>query len=161
MILKNPIFIALATVLAVPVASTSEAAWSQSSVGDLSIFVTLQRFRIYAVHCSAEVPQLKPKFDGLMEDLNSRIQGISKALLSSDVFNGVKDKPVPAEISFALKDSLDDAKHNFERQDADAICPKTLQNLGEMGDESLKADLMQTLVAVQNMTRNLEKEGAH
>jgi hypothetical protein len=95
-----------------------------------------------------------------MEELSSRIQGISKGLLSSDAFNGMNDKQVPAEISFALKDSLDDAKHNFERQDADSICPKTLQSLGEMGDDSLKADLMQTLVAIQNMTRNLEREGA-
>lgn len=160
MSLKNHVVIAFAIVLGAPVASTSEAVWSKSSISDLSIFVTLQRFRIYADHCSIKIPQLKPRFDRVMEDLNSHIQGISKGLLSSDAFKAMKDKLVPAEIGFALKDSLDDAKHNFERQDADSICPKTLRNLGEMGDESLKADLMQTLVAVQNMTQNLEKGGA-
>ncbi len=95
-----------------------------------------------------------------MKSLNRRIQGISKGLLASDAFKDMKDKPVPAEIIDAFKDSLDDARHNFERQDAASICPKTLQNLGEMDDESLKSDLKNILTAVQNMIRNLEKEGA-
>lgn len=158
--LRNPVAVAFAMVLAAPVAFTAEAVWAERSVSDLSLFVTLQRFRNNADHCSAKVPQLKPEFDSLMEDLNIRIQEISKGLLSSDAFKDMKDKPVPAEIGFAFKDSLDDARHNFERQDAEAICPMTLQRLGQMDDESLKEDLTQTLVAVQNMTRNLEKEGA-
>jgi hypothetical protein len=158
--LKNPVFIVFAIAWTAPVASTSEAVRLKSSVSDLSIFVTLQRFQIYADYCSSKVPQLKPKFDGLMADLGRHIQGISKALLSSEEFKVMKDNPVPAEISFALKDSLDDAKHNFERQDAESICPKTLRTLGDMSDDSLKADLTQTLAAVQNMTQKLEKESA-
>jgi len=158
--LKSPVFVALTIVLTALGASAAEAVWPENSASDLSIFVTLQRFRIYADHCSDKAPQLKPKFDSLMENLNSRIQGMSKGLLSSDVFKGMKDEPVPAQISFALKDSLDDAKHNFERQDVDSICPKTLQRLSDMGDEALKSDLTQTLAAVQNMIRNTEKESA-
>ena len=158
--LKIPAFVALAMAVTASVAPSAEAVWSKFSASDLSIFVTLQRFRIYADHCSDKVPQLRSRFDSLMEDLNTHIQGISKGLLSSDVFESMKDKPVPAEISFAFKDSLDDAKHNFERQDADSICPKTLQNLSEMDDESLKSDLTQTFVAVQKMILNIEKESA-
>lgn len=158
--LKNPVFIALAIISTASVASAADPVWPKDSASDLSIFVTIQRFRIYADHCSGHVPRLKPKFDSLMENLNSHIQRVSKSLLSSSVFKGMKDKPVPAEISFAFKDSLDDAKHNFERQDVDSICPKALQNLSEMDDESLKSDLTQTLMAVQSMIRNLEKESA-
>ena len=158
--LKRRILIAFSTVLAAPVTLSSEAVWSERSISDLSLFVTLQRHRIYADHCSSKVPLLKPKFDNLMEALNSRIQVISEGLLSSEAFKDVKSKLVPAEIGFALKDSIDDARHNFERQDADSICPKVLQSLGQIGDESLKEELLQTLVAVQNMTRNLERESA-
>lgn len=154
-------FIALAILLVAPVSSASEVVWPKDSASDLSIFVALLRFRIYADHCSAKVPQLKPKFESLMENLNSHIQGISKGLLASDTFKGMKDKPVPAEIIDAFKDSFDDVKHNFERLDAASICPKTLQDLGEMDDESLKSGLTDILTAVQNMTRKLEKESAH
>jgi hypothetical protein len=154
--LKNAVFVALAS--SASVVCAAEATWPKNSASDLSMFVTTQRFRIYADHCSAKVPQLKQKFDGLMQSLNSHIQGVSKDLLASDVFKDMKDKAVPAEIIFALKDSLDDAKHNFERRDADAVCLQTLQRLGEMDDESLRSDLTQTLTAVQTMIRNLEKE---
>jgi hypothetical protein len=157
---KNAVFIALATVSTVSVASAAEAEWPKSSASDFSTFVTLLGFRIHAEHCSAKIPQLKPKFERLVEDLSSRIQGISNALLASDVFEGMKDKPVPAEIIDAFKDSFDDSKHNFERRDAASVCPKTLQHLGEMDDESLMSGLKDILTAVQNMIRNLEKESA-
>ncbi len=156
---RNSVVIALAIVLTTSLASAAEAVWPKNSASDLSIFATLQRFQIYADHCSAEVPQLKPKFESLMENLNSHIQGISKDLLASDGFKGMKDKPVPAEIINALKDNVDDAKHNFERQDAASICAKTLQDLGEMDDESLKSGLTEILAAVQNMIRMSEKQG--
>jgi hypothetical protein len=155
--LKKSVFIVLAIVLTASVASAAEAVWPKNSASELSIFVTLLKFRIYADHCSARVPQLKPRFESLMEDLNSHVQGISKGLLASDVFKGMKDKQVPAEIIEAFKDSFDDVKHNFERRDAASICPKTLQDLGEMDDESLKSDLSQIFTAVQNMIRKLEK----
>lgn len=157
---RNSAFIALVIALTASASSAAEAVWPKNSAGDLSIFVTLQRFRIYADRCSAEVPQLKPRFESLMESLDSRIHGIANDLLASDVFKGMKDKPVPAEIIDALKDNFDDAKHNFERQDAASICPKTLQNLGEMDDESLKSGLTEILAAVQNMIRMMEKQGA-
>lgn len=157
---KNLAFIAFTIVLATSVASAAEAVWPKGSASDLSIFVTLQRYRTYADHCSAKIPQLKPKFESLMKNLDGHIQGISKGLLASGVFDGMKGKPVPAEIVFALKDTLDDAEHNFERNDAAIICPKTLQNLAEMSDESLKADLSEIFTAVQKMIRNLEKESA-
>jgi hypothetical protein len=140
-----------------PTDSLSEAVWSKSTVSDLSLFVTLQRYRIYTDHCSVKVPRLKPNFDGLMEDLRSRFQSIFKGLLSSDAFREMKDALVPAEIGFALKDSVEDARHNFERQDSDSICPKKLNDLGQVSDESLQADLTQTLAAVQNMTRNARR----
>lgn len=155
---RKPVLASLALVVAASGASSAQEVWPKDSAGDLSIFVTLQRFQIYADHCSVKLPELKPKFDGLMERLNSHIQGISKSLLSSDMFGDMKSEPAPAEISFALKDSLDDAKHNLERKDADSICPKILQKLGQIDDDSLKSELMQTLVAVHSMTRNLENE---
>jgi hypothetical protein len=160
MTFRNSVFIALAIVLTITVASAGEAAWPKNSASELSIFLTLQRFQIYADHCSANVPLLKPEFDSVMENLNSHIQGISKGLLASDVFKGMKDKPVPAEIIFALKDSVDDSKHDFERLDAASACPRKLQNLGEMSDDSLKSALRETLAAVQNMIRALEKQSA-
>jgi hypothetical protein len=160
MTFKNPALIALSIVLTISAAPAAEAMWPKNSGSDLSIFVTSQRYRIYADHCSARIPQLKPQFESLMENLNNRIQGISKGLLASDLFKGMKDMPVPAAIVFALKDTLHDAEYNVERQDAAFICPKTLQNLSEMDDESLKSELTDTLTAVQNMTRNLEKASA-
>jgi hypothetical protein len=157
---KKSAFTAFTIVLATSVVSAADAVWPKNSASDLSIFVTLQRYRIYAEHCSARIPQLRPKFESLMESLDSHIQGVSKDLLASDVFKGMKDKPVPAEIVFALKDTLDDTEHNFERHDAAIICPETLQKLGEMNDESLKAGLSEIFTAVQNMIRSLEKESA-
>lgn len=158
--LTKPVVASIAIVLTASVAHAAEAVWPKNSASEFSIFVTLQRFQIYADHCSVRVPELKPKFEVLMESLNSHMQGIARGLLSSDMFRDLKDKSVPAEISFAFKDSLDDAKHNFERQDADLACPEKLQNLGGIDDDSLKSDLTQTLLAVQSMTRNLEKESA-
>jgi hypothetical protein len=160
MTFKNTAFIALTMVLTISVSSAAEATWPESSASDLSIFVTSQRYQIYADHCSARIPQLKQEFESLMKNLNNRIQGISKGLLASEMFKGMKDKPVPTEIIFALKDTLHDAERNFERQDAVVICPTTLQNLGEMDDESLRSRLAETLTAVQNMTRNLERESS-
>jgi len=157
---RNSAIIALAIFLTASGASAAEEVWPRSSASDLSIYVTLLRFRIYADHCSANVPQLKPKFASLMEDLNGQIQGISKGLLASEEFKGMEGKPVPEAIIDAFRDSFDDSKHNFERQDAASICPKTLQNLGEMDDESLKSGLKETLTAVQKMIRNMENEGA-
>ncbi len=156
---RRSLFIALAIVLTSPV-SAAEVVWPKNSASDLSIFATLQRFQSYADHCSDKVPQLKPKFEILMENLNNHIQGISRVLLASDVFKGMKEKPVPAEIVHALEDNVDDAKHNFERLDAASICPKTLQSLGEKNDESLKSDLTEMLAAVQNMIRMREKQDA-
>jgi hypothetical protein len=160
MTLKSSVLTALALVLTGSVAPAAEAVWPRNSASDLSIFVSILRFRIYADHCSTKVPQLKPKFESLMENLNSRIQGISKILLASEVFHGMKDKQVPAVIADAFKDSFDDVKHNFERLDAVSTCPKTLQSFGEMDDESLRSGLMEALTAVQNMIQKLEKESA-
>jgi len=157
---KNPTFLALAIFVMASVASPAETTWPTNSPSDLSIFLTLQRFQIYADQCSDKVPRLKPKFDSLMVSLSSHTHGISKSLLSSDVFRDMKTKPVPAAISFAFKDSLADARHNFERQDAESICPAKLQSLGEMDDESLRSDLTQTFLAVQSMIQNLERESA-
>ncbi len=61
----------------------------------------------------------------------------------------MKDKPVPAEIIDALKDSFDDARHNVERLDAASTCPKTLQNFREIDDESLMSGLTQVLTAIR------------
>ena len=157
---KKSAFVALAIILSASVASAAETAWPKNSASGLSIFVTLLRYRIYADHCSANVPQLKPRFESLIENLSNRIQEISKDLLASSEFEDMKDKPVPTEIVDAFKDSFDDTRHNFERRDAASICPKTLQNLGEVDNESLKSGLTETLTAVQIMIRNLENEGA-
>lgn len=157
---KIPAIIALAMVLTTSVASAAEVVWPKDSASDFSIFVTLLRFRINADHCSAKVPELKPRFESLMEDLNTHVQRIAKGLLASDVFKDMKDKAVPVEIVDAFKDSFDDTKHNFERRDAAAICPQTLEDLGEMDDESLKSGLTEILTAVQVMIRNLEKQAA-
>lgn len=155
--LKKSALIVLALALNTSAASAVEAAWPGNSASDLAVFLTLQRFRNHADHCSATLPQLKPRFDSLMEDLDRQTQVMSAALLASDAYKDMKDKPVPAEIIFALKDSFHDAQHNFERQDAAFVCPKSLQNLGAMDDESLKSGLTESFAAVQNMIRNLEK----
>jgi hypothetical protein len=155
-VVRNSVFIVLAIVLTIPVVSAAEAVWPKDSASDLSIFVTLQKFRVYADHCSARLPQLKPEFERVMEDLNSRIRGIAKSLLASGAFMGMQDKPVPPEIIAAFRDSFDDTKHNFERRDAASICPKTLQDLRGMNDESLKSGLTEVLTAVQKMMRNLQ-----
>jgi hypothetical protein len=157
--IKKSMLIALAALLTTAVAPAAEALWPKNSASDLSVFVTLLRFQIYADHCSANAPQLKPEFESLMQDLSSRIQGLSKGLLASDEFKGMQDKPVPAELLDAFKDSFHDSKHNFERRDPASICQKTLQNVGEMDDESLKSGLTGVFTAVQNMIRNLEKAG--
>jgi hypothetical protein len=142
------------------IASAAEAEWPGHSASDLSAFVTLQRFRIYAEHCSASVPELKPQFDSRMQDLASRLQGISKEILASAVFSDMQNKPVPAEIVAAFKDSFDDMRHNVERRDAAVICPATLQDFGDMDNETLKSGLRETLTALQKMMRNLEKDNA-
>ena len=157
---RKSTFIALAIVFTTSGTSGAEAVWPKNSASDLSTFLVLQRYRRYADHCSVQIPQLQHKFASLMDNLDSRIQVISKGLLASDVSKGMKDKPVPADIVFALKDMLDDAEHNFERQEAAITCPKALQNLGDMDDESLKVELSEILSSVQNMTQNLEKESA-
>jgi hypothetical protein len=141
-------------------ATAAEEVWPKNSASEVSIFVTILRFQIYADHCSAKVPQLKPKFESLMADLSSRIQGISKGLLASEEFMGMKDKPVPVEIIDALKDSFDDVKHNFERLDAASICPETLQTFSETDNESLISGLTVNLAGVQNMIQRMEKESA-
>lgn len=152
--------VVIAVLLTAPVAPAAEEAWPRNSASDLSIFVTLLGFQIRADHCSTEIPRLKPQFAGLMEDLGSRVRGISKGLLASDVFKGMQDKPVPAPIIDAFKDSFHDAKHNLERRDAASVCPTTLQDLGDVDDEMLESGLTETLKAVQNMMRNLERESA-
>src|SRR5689334_1512844 len=113
--LTKSIIVALAMALTTSVATAAGEVWPSSSASDVSIFVTILRFRIYADHCSVKVPDLKPKFESLMEDLNGRIRGISKGLLASEEFMGMKDKAVPVAIIDALRDSFDDVKHNVER----------------------------------------------
>jgi hypothetical protein len=156
-VLINAVVIALVIALTTSVAAAAEAIWPKHSASDVSIFVTMLRFQIHADHCSAQLPQLKPKFDDLMENLNIRIQGISKGLLASGDFAGMKDTPVPAEILDALEDSFHDGKHNLERLDAASICPKTLQDFGQVDDESLTSGLRANLMAVQNMIQKLGK----
>ena len=158
--LTKAVIIAMAIALHTSVATAAEEVWPKNSASDVSIFVTILRFRIYADHCSAKVPRLKPKFESLMEDMNSRIQGISNGLLASKEFMGMKDKPVPVEIIDALKDSFDDVKHNFERLDAASICPETLQAFSEMDNESLMSGLTVNLTGVQNMIQRMEKASA-
>lgn len=153
----NTMFAALAVVAALGV-SADEGVWPKHSASELAIHVTLLRFRIHAEHCSAQLPELRAGFAGLVDDLNRRVQAISKGVLASDEFKGMVDKPVPAEIIEAFKDSFHDTQHNFERQEAASVCPKSLRNLGKVDDESLKSELTGTLKAVQNMTRNLEHE---
>jgi hypothetical protein len=153
-------FLALAFFLAGPVASAAEAVWPRNSTGEFAMFVTLQRYQIQAEHCAARIPDMKSKFDALMEGLNSRVQGVSRVLIASDQFAGMKDKPVPPEIVFAFQDILEDTEHNVERHDAVLTCPGTLQELARISDESLRSGLTQILTAVQKMIQNLEREGA-
>jgi hypothetical protein len=157
--IKNSMLMALATLVTTAAAPAAETVWPTSSASDFSVHLTLQSFRIYADHCSANVPQLKPEFENLMQDLSSRIQGLSKGLLASDEFKGMQARPVPAQLIDAFKDSFHDSKLNFERRDPASICQKTLQSVGEMDDEALKSGLTEGFRAVQNMIQNLEKAG--
>jgi hypothetical protein len=156
---RKSLVIALA-LFSAPIASAAELDWPRNSASEFSRFVTLQRFRIYADHCSVQVPHLKPGFDGLMEEVVRRVQGIAKGVLATDAFNGIKDKPVPVPIIDAFKDSFHDVTHNVERRDAASLCPEMLQSLGEVDDETLRSSLTGVLTAVQNMSRNLERDVA-
>ena len=122
--------------------------------------MSLLRFRIPAEHCSAQLPDLKPEFQSLTEDLESRIQVVAKDLLASDTFKGMKDRPVPAPVVNALKDSFHDMQHNVERRDAPSLCPETLQTLRKVDDATLKSGLAVILTAVLKMSQNLEAESA-
>lgn len=156
---RKPALIAFGSVfMAMSVASAAEPEWPKQSASDLAMFVVLQRYRIYAEHCSARIPELRPRFDSTMRKLVTHIQEVSKDLLASGQFDGMQNKPVPAEIIFAFKDILHDVEHNFERQDAVVACPKALQKLGDMDGDTLKSGLSDHLTAVQNMIRNLDKE---
>lgn len=157
---KSSSLVVLAIALSTSVATAAEAVWPTNSASEIAVFVTVLRFRIYAEHCSAHVPELKPRFEGLMQGLDGRIQGLSQALVASDAFRDMKDAPVPVEIVEALEDSFHDGKHNLERQDASAVCPKKLQDFGDINDESLKEGLAANLKAVQNMMRNLGRKSA-
>ena len=150
---------ALAVVLMLvnPVLPAAEVAWPRDSASDLSIFLSTLRFRIYADHCSARLPELEPKFELLLKALNGRVDAISRDLVSSGTFKDMKNTPVPDEIIDAFRDSFDDVRHNLERADAAVVCPMTLQNFGDMDEESLKSGLTQTLTAVQTMIQNLRK----
>jgi hypothetical protein len=154
---KSSVFIA-ALALTASVGSAAEEVWPKNSAGDVSVMATLMRFRIYADHCAVEVPQLKPKFESLMKDLDTRIQGISKGVLATDEFRGMKDKAVPAEIVDALDDSFHDGKESLERRDAASACPMALGNFGVVDDESLKSSLTANLKAVQNMIEKLAQK---
>jgi hypothetical protein len=152
---KRPVLIALAIAMTASSAALAEEAWPSSSASDVSVFVTMLRFRIYAEHCSAKVPGLGPEFESLMENLGLRMGRISERLLASADFKGMKGKPVPARIIDAFRDSFEDMKRNLERQDAASVCPKSLRTFGKMDDVSLEADLATTMSAVQNMSRKL------
>jgi len=152
---RRPVLVALAIAMTASFAASAEEAWPSSSASDVSVFVTMLRFRIYAEHCSAKVPGLGPEFESLMENLSSRIGRISEHLLASADFKGMKGKPVPARIIDAFRDSFQDVKHNLERLDAASVCPKTLRTFAEMDDVSLEAGLATTMSAVQNMSRKL------
>lgn len=152
-----------ALTLAAVLVSTVPAAepdWPRDSASDLSVFLSTLRFRIYADHCSAVLPELKVKFDSIVTDLGARMEGISRDLLASDMFKDMKDRPVPPEIVDAFRDSFDDMKHNLQRADAASVCPMTLQSFGEMDNASLKASLTQTLTALQTMSQRLEEQRA-
>jgi hypothetical protein len=146
--------VAMILAAAVPAA---EVAWPRNSASDLSMVVALQSLQVRADHCAGGLPQLKGEFESAMENLHIHMQGISRGLLASDAFRDMEDKPVPAEIIRAFKDIFDDARHNAERQDASSVCPKTLKELREMDDESLRSALTQSLTAVRNMMQKLEK----
>ncbi len=146
---------ALAVALTISVASAAEAEWPENSVSEVSTFATVLRFQIYADRCSAEIPELGPKFDSLMQSLRDRVQRISTSVLASDEFNGMKDKTVPVEVLDALKHSFHDAAHNVERLDAASICPKALRDFGGLEDEALKLTFTANLTAVHNMSQKL------
>jgi len=151
--------LALAMSLTIPIATADEAVWPKNSASEVSTFATILRFQIYADHCSGEMPQLAAKFDSLMKNLSSRIEGMSISLLASADFNGMKDQVVPVEIMDALKHSFHDLAHNVERLDA-ATCSKTLLDFVDLDDESLKSSLTANLTAVQNMSQKFEKTHA-
>lgn len=152
--------IALAILLNASITAADEVVWPEHSASELSAMVAFMKFRVHADHCSAELPQLKPEFESRMNDLDRRTQAFSNGLLATEEFRGMKDKPVPAGIIDAFKDIAHDLEHNLERRDAASTCPKSLQDLGEMDDESLKSGLTGAFKAVQTMIRNMEEDGA-
>lgn len=157
---RKPVVVALAIALTMSAANASEVVWPRDSASDLSIYLALQRHRLHADHCSTLLPQLTPKFRSLMQDLDRRVQVIAKVLLASGEYGGMKNRPVPDAIVFALEDTLHDAEHNFERQDAATVCQKKIQTLSELDDDALAMDLSSTLMAVRKMIQNAENEAA-
>lgn len=158
--LKNSVFTALALACSSSVLLTAEVVLPTHSATEFPTFVIMQRYRIYAEHCSAEVPALKPEFESLVESLAGRIQEISSRLITSGKFDGLRGKAVPAEVIDAFRDILHDTQHNFERREAAYICPKTLQSLAELDDGTLKSGLGDIFTAVQKMLWNLENGSA-
>jgi hypothetical protein len=157
--LRNSLYAVLA-IASSAVVPAAQHEWPKSSASELSVFATLQRFRIYADHCSAGIPRLKPDFDSLMENLGRRVGDMARDLLATAMFRDLVGKPVPEEVIFSLEDAFHDVGHNIQRQDAASICPKALQNLRDVKDETLKSELAASLAAVRNLIRNLENEGA-
>lgn len=156
----NSAFLALAMALTISVATAAEPVWPKNTASEVATFATVLRYQIYADHCSDKIPQLEAKFNSLMESLSSRIQEMSKNLLATDEFNGMKNQLVPVEIFDALKHSFHDVAHNVEILDAATICSKTLQDFGDMDDQTLQSALAANLKAVQNMSQKLENERA-
>jgi hypothetical protein len=159
--LTSPVISALALVCCASLSFADEVVPPTMSAGNFSAFVSTQRYRIYTDYCSAKVPELKSEFERLFESLEDRIQDISRRLIVSGAFDGLKGKVVPAEVVDAFRDMLHDTQHNFERRDASYICPRTLQSLHDVDDMTLTSNLSDILTAVQKMLWNLENGSAH
>lgn len=160
MTFKQVLAISLVAVSSASAASAAELALPKDSASDLSLFLAVHRWQVYADHCSAKVPRLEPEFDSLMQKVRGRLQEISERLLASDEFRGMREKAVPEQIIFALDHGVHDSEENFKRQDAVSVCPEILQTLGKTDDESLQSGLAEILKSVQTMTENLERQSS-
>jgi len=140
----------VALIASAQVASAAESAIPPRFAGEEAVELVVQRFRLYADSCSASAPGLKAEFDAAMTSLTARIRSIAAEIMSSKAFESLARQQVPSGLTAAVAKDFERTKREFGSRDATIVCPRTLQNLRDMSDDSLRMGLVQSLSAVQN-----------
>jgi hypothetical protein len=133
-----------------------EEAWPMETIGDISVLIVKERYRIYTDHCAYEMPALKTGFEEVMKSLKSRIRSIGMALLDTDAFRDMKQQQVSSTLLGALSAELRDIRLDLEDQDPTLVCPETLQSYRDTTDELLEDFLKRTLAGIRSTAKVLK-----